>query len=152
MILRAATSSDFQALHALYKELVGTIEVLDGDIGRARLNEVLSHPGTQVVVAESEGVPVSMVTLHVLPNMTFGGRPYALIENVVTLKSHQGLGIGRQVMEYAAEQAWSAGCYKIMLLTGTSFGVRGFYEKLGYDPESKQAMILRRAPQRRPQV
>lgn len=152
MRLRTATLDDFEALHALYKELVGTIEVPEGDMGQARLAEILNHPGTQICVAEVDGILVSMVTLHVLPNMTFDGRPYALIENVVTLTPHQGQGIGRAVMEYAAEQAWSSGCYKIMLLTGTTLGARGFYEKLGYDPDSKQGMILRRAPQRQPQT
>lgn len=152
MILRAATTADFESLHRLLKELVGAIDVPVGAVGRARFADVLSHPGTKVLLAEVEDTPVSTATLHVLPNLTFGGRPYALIENVVTLKSHQGQGIGRAVMEYAAEQAWAAGCYKIMLLTGTKLGARGFYEKLGYAADEKQGMILRRAPQRQPQV
>jgi GNAT superfamily N-acetyltransferase len=150
MILRQATPPDYAALHALYTELAGTIPVIDGAQGQSRLAEILNHPGTQIIVADLAGQPVSAATLHVLPNMTFGGRPYALIENVVTQKAHQGRGLGRAVMGYAADQAWAAGCYKIMLLTGTALGARGFYEKLGYEGDSKQAMIMRRAPQRQP--
>lgn len=37
-----------------------------------------------------------------------------------------------------------------MLLTGTAFGARGFYEKLGFEADSKHGMIMRRAPQRAP--
>jgi hypothetical protein len=30
------------------------------------------------------------------------------------------------------EAAWSAGAYKVMLLTGKPLGAKGFYEKLGF--------------------
>ena len=89
-----------------------------------------------------------MATLHILPNMTFSGRPYALAENVVTLNSHQGKGHGRTVMSYLQEQAWAANAYKVMLLTGRSAAARGFYEKLGYSADQKWGMVLRRAPLR----
>ncbi|WP_146345913.1 GNAT family N-acetyltransferase [Falsiphaeobacter marinintestinus] len=148
--LRPADLADFEALQRLYKDLVGTIEVPDGDAGRARMAQVLDHPGTTVFVADLLGQPVSMATLHVLPNMTFGGRPYALVENVVTLRAHHGLGLGRRVMEHLAEAAWAAGAYKIMLLTGKDLGARGFYEKLGYTADEKFGMTLRRAPKRQP--
>lgn len=91
---RRAGLNDFDAVYDLLKELVGTIDVIRGDAGRARFQELLSHPGTQVMVAESAGVLVGTATLHVLPNMTFSGRSYALVENVVTLKSAQGQGVG----------------------------------------------------------
>lgn len=93
-VLRTATVSDFEDLYTLYKELVGTIEVPEGAAGRARLAQVLGHPGTTIHAAELGGRLVSMATLHMLPNMTFGGRPYALAENVVTLQACQGRGQG----------------------------------------------------------
>lgn len=148
--LRLATLADFEHLHRLYKDLVGTIAVPDGDVGRAQMAKILDHPGTTVFVADLQGLPVSMATLHVLPNMTFGGRSYALVENVVTLRAHHGLGLGRQVMEHVAQAAWDAGAYKIMLLTGKDLGARGFYEKLGFTAEEKFGMTLRRAPKRQP--
>lgn len=148
--VREAALSDFDALHALYKELVGRIDVPAGAAGRARLAEVLAHPGTRIFIVEEEARAAAMATLHVLPNMTFGGRPYALVENVVTLKSCQGRGLGRRVMAALVNAAWSAGAYKIMLLTGRDLGARGFYEKLGFSAEEKHGMTLRRAPKRQP--
>lgn len=149
-IFRRATVSDFADLYSLYKELVGSIDVAQGAAGRARLAQVLGHPGTSIHTAELDGRLVSMATLHLLPNMTFGGRPYALAENVVTLKACQGRGLGRRVMDQLAQAAWAAGAYKIMLLTGQELGARGFYEKLGYSAEEKFGMTLRRAPKRQP--
>ena len=34
-----------------------------------------------------------MATLHLLPNLTYGGWPYALVEIVVTRRAHHGQGL-----------------------------------------------------------
>lgn len=146
MTCRALRASDATAACALYKELVGDIAVADAQ----RFAEVVAHPGTTVFGAEENGAVVAIATVHVLPNMTFGGRPYALIENVVTASSMQGRGHGRAVMETAVAHAWQQGCYKIMLLTGRTARARGFYEALGFTADEKWGMTLRRAGPRRP--
>ncbi len=149
-VLRIAIDADFDALFRLFEELVGPELMPKESEARMRLAEILDHPGTHIQVAEVSGQVAAMATLHVLPNLSFGGRPYALVENVATLKSHQGRGIGRRVMEEIAAFAWSKDAYKIMLLTGRDLGARGFYEKLGYSAEEKYGMTLRRAPKRQP--
>jgi len=136
-------------MHALYEDLVGPGGVISGPEGRQQFEQILRHPGTSVVCGESDGRLVSAATLHILPNMTVQGRPYALIENVVTLRAMQGRGLGRAVMDYARDLAWAADCCKIMLLTGRELGARAFYEKLGYTAEDKWGMTLRRVPKRR---
>jgi len=147
--VRAATCADFAQVHALYKDLVGDTPVPDGADGQAQFATVLSHPGTSIFLAERQGRARAMVTLHLLPNMTFAARPYALIENVVTAHGYHGQGLGRAVMTHAADVAWAANAYKIMLLTGQTAGARGFYERLGYRADEKFGMTLRRAPPRR---
>jgi GNAT superfamily N-acetyltransferase len=141
---------DFVDARALYVELVGDIPVPDGAAGEARFSEILSHPGTTVWGADCMGQVVSMATLHIIPNMTFDARPYAIVENVVTLRSHRGKGLGAGVMSAVIDAGWSANAYKIMLLTGKTLGARGFYEKLGFTDQDKYGMTLRRAPSRRP--
>lgn len=90
-----------------------------------------------------------MVTLHILPNMTFEGGPYALIENVVARAEVRGKGYGSAVMNYAAELAWSEGAKSIMLLSESNkIEARGFYEKLGYTTSARHAMTLRHEPAR----
>ncbi len=78
--------------------------------------------------------------------MTYGGRPYCLAENVVTLKAYQGRGFGRKVMNALRDAAWEANAYKIMLLTGQDRGTKGFYESLGYKADQKYGMVLRQVP------
>ncbi|MEO1733321.1 MAG: GNAT family N-acetyltransferase [Pseudomonadota bacterium] len=150
--LRCARLDDFAGLRRLYAELVGDSAVPDGAAGRQRLADILSIPGTEICMAERGGQPVGMATLHVMPNLTFHGRPYAFIENVATLGALQGQGIGRSVMEFACKRAWRADAYKIMLLTGQSTGAKGFYEKLGFRATEKHGMTLRRAPPRNPKA
>jgi GNAT superfamily N-acetyltransferase len=147
---RRLTPADFRDARDLYVELVGDIPVADGAAGETRFGEILAHPGTTVWGADVWGKVTAMATLHVLPNMTFDARPYAIVENVVTLRGHRGHGLGAGVMSAVIEAAWSAGAYKIMLLTGKTLGAHGFYEKLGFTDQDKHGMTLRRAPARRP--
>ncbi|MEM7488578.1 MAG: GNAT family N-acetyltransferase [Pseudomonadota bacterium] len=109
---------------------------------------VVDHPGTTVWGAELDGRVVSVAVLHLLPNVTRGGRPYRLVENVVTAPDLRGRGLGRAVMTRLEQAAWAAGAYKIMLLTGAAYGAPGFYAALGWDGTEKVAMIRRDGPPR----
>jgi len=82
------------------------------------LAPLIAFPGTFVVVAETGGRLVSTCTLTVVPNLTSGGRSYAFIENVVTLRAHRRRGLPRRVMERALAQAHAEGCHKVRLLSG----------------------------------
>jgi GNAT superfamily N-acetyltransferase len=150
--IRPLVVSDYADARVLYVQLVGDIPVPDGLAGQHRFAEVLGHPGTTVWGAVVADKVVAMATVHILPNMTFGGRPYAMIENVVTRDDKRGTGLGAVVMRAAIGAAWAADAYKIMLLTGRTLGAKGFYERLGFTDGDKHGMTLRRAPPRNPQV
>ena len=147
---RSLVATDFADALALYQTLNTTPSASDGPDGSRAFADLLAHQGTQIIGAEVGGHIVSMATLHILPNMTYAGRPYALVENVVTAAAHQGRGLGTALMQHVLQSAWDAGCYKVMLLTGQAYGARGFYEKLGFSADDKVGMTLRRAPVRTP--
>lgn len=144
MTVRLLTQADTKQVMALYHHLVGDQRLADA----AAFAGLLDHPGTSVVGAFSAETLMAMATLHVLPNVTQAGRPYALVENVVTHSGHRGAGHGRRAMEAVIDAAWAADCYKIMLLTGRTAEARGFYEKLGFGAEEKWGMTIRRVPVR----
>ena len=146
VICRALTSDDYTDARALYQTLTTGHSLPDPKDGIVPFERLLAHPGTRILGAQMDGQIISMATLHVLPNMTYHAKPYALIENVATLPNYQGNGYGRSVMQAAAHAAWAAGVYKIMLLTGQLHGAKGFYEQLGYIGDEKHGMILRRPP------
>lgn len=152
MEFREACREDFESAVALYEDYGNPIPVAHGRDGLAQWNAIIAHPGTTVHVAVLDGRLIAAATLHILPNMTYGGRPYAFIENVITARDHRGKGVGRRVMERAVETAWAADVYKIMLLTGqdrADGAVRRFYESLGFSAEEKHGMTLRRLPPRK---
>ncbi len=150
--IRKLRKSDYDNAVALYRELSGETHVAEGHSDKKHFAELLAHPGTCLFGAVVKQTIVSMLTLHTLPNMTYGGRPYCLIENVVTLRQFQGQGLAKQVMSAAIKDAWAANAYKIMLLTGQLAGAKGFYEKLGFSADQKFGMALRRVPPREVRV
>jgi len=144
MKTRVAKAGDIPALMNLYHDLVGDASMA----GPEGVTRVINHPGTQIFCVETLSGLAAMATLHLLPNVTQGGRPYALIENVVTSEVKRKQGFGRTVMCAVIDAAWTADAYKIMLMTGRSADAKGFYEKLGFSADEKWGMTLRRAPLR----
>lgn len=112
-------------------------------MGAKRWAAVVTHGGTSVFVAEhpEDGV-IGMVTLHVLPNVSFGGQSYALIENVVVDQAHRMRGIGTELMETAIKEAWRSDCHHVMLLSGKELDARTFYERLGFSADKREGMVL----------
>lgn len=141
MIVRDLTHDDFGDALRLYQIL--TRDPVPVSTSQADFNKVLEHAGTCIVGAEIASQIIAMVTLHLLPNMTSGGRPYALIENVVCDPDFRNQSIGRRVMQAAIDRAQASGSYKVMLLTGEARGALGFYEKLGFSGQEKHGLIIR---------
>ncbi|MGL5011886.1 MAG: GNAT family N-acetyltransferase [Paracoccaceae bacterium] len=140
MLYRAAETRDFRAVQNLMHQLNPQGDALS--TSPAQWETLLRHPGTTVWLADNGG-PVASVTLHILPNMTYAAAPYALVENVVTLESHRGRGIGRGLMMHVLDRALAEGCYKVMLLTGVERGAQAFYRACGFSDTLKTGMIYR---------
>lgn len=104
---------------------------------------VINHQNTQIIGAEFDGKIVSMLTLHLLPNVTWNARPYGLIENVITAEAFRRRGFGALVMRAACQTAWAAQAYKVMLMTGQKRTASGFYHSVGFSSEDKHAMVIR---------
>ncbi len=143
MIIRNATLDDHQQIIELYQELAnqGSKQKPASDL--ASWQRLVEHNGSQVICAETDGHIVAMVTLHILPNCSYAGRPYGLIENVFTLKTYRGQGIASKLIHHASETAWRKDAYKIMLMTNASRDVDEFYRKCGFNSDEKIGMIRR---------
>jgi len=139
--VRVLTKSDADEALILYNELT----VGPPAQSTAAFSVVINHPGTQVFGLFLGKQLASMLTLHLLPNVVWEGRPYGLIENVVTRRCFQRQGLGRKVMHAAIVAAWQADAYKIMLMTGQKRGAKGFYEAVGFSSQDKFAMVMRHA-------
>lgn len=141
--IRAVELADLDGLLALYAQLNPLDPVLPADVARERFGALISHPGLTVLGAFDGNRLVASCVLHVLPNMTRGAMPYALIENVVTDAAERRRGHGQRVIRAAAAKALADGCYKVMLLTGRKDpGVISFYESCGFT-QSKTGFQMR---------
>lgn len=140
VVTRPLVVEDAPAALALYSEFGNGPPCTDN----AAFERVLNHPGTTVWGAFASEALLGMATLHVMPNVTWGARPYALIENVITHSGYRRQGVGRRVMDATTSAAFDAGAYKIMLLTGTKRSAVEFYRKVGFDTEDKTGLVLRR--------
>jgi GNAT superfamily N-acetyltransferase len=94
---------------------------------------ILADSRLRYVVADLAGRIVSTCTVAIIPNLTRGARPYALIENVVTHPDFRRRGIGTRMLRAALEMAWEVDCYKAMLLTGRKDeATLNFYQQAGF--------------------
>lgn len=143
-MIREAAATDLDALLSLYLHLHE--KGLPDDEARlmAAWDKILSNPDHHVIVYEQNGQIVSSCVCVVVPNLTRGARPYALVENVVTHRDYRNRGLATACLARAREIAAAEGCYKIMLLTSAKDAATlGFYRHAGYDGNEKTAFIMR---------
>jgi len=142
--IRAAHASDLEDLLKLYPQLNPSDEAISLDLAASCLCEINQLRGSAVLVGLLGDDLVASCTLIIIPNLTNGGKPYALIENVVTDALHRGQGYGTRLLRAAVAAAWEAGCYKVMLLTGSKQpSTLKFYENAGFE-QSKTGFQMRR--------
>lgn len=139
-MLRAATLADLPAVQSLYGTLHPDEPPVAPAEARGILQRIIDAPGTDVLVLEHEGVVVATACLVVVPNLSRGGRPWAVVENVAVDATVQRRGHGRRLVGDALQRAWDAGCYKVMLQTAaTGEDVHAFYRACGLTSRTKTA-------------
>lgn len=142
--IRVASPSDLEGLLALYRHLNPSDEPVSRDLAPSRLEAIKQIPGSAVLLGLLQDELVASCSLIVIPNLTRGGKPYALIENVVTDALYRGQGYGTRVLRAAVAAAWDAGCYKVMLMTGSRQpSTLKFYENAGFE-QTKTGFQMRR--------
>ncbi len=133
VVLLEVERDDLAGLLELYRALNPADRDMSAEEADTAFAAILAQPGLSIFLATEGGNAVATATLQIVPNLTRAARPYALIENVVTLENRRGRGYGRAVVRHAVEAAFAANCYKVMLLTGRQNPeVHAFYESCGF--------------------
>lgn len=139
-VVRDLGVGDVEALIGLYQHL----NAGDAPPSQEAVRAVFAHPGLRHFGRFIGDALIASCNLAVIPNLTRGGSSYGVIENVVTHADHRGQGHGQAVIRHAIEQAWAAGCYKVVLTTSRKDpAVRAFYERCGFDGGDKRAFVIR---------
>jgi len=142
--IRAAGPNDLDAVLALLKHLNAGDELAETSAAPGIWTRLISSPDNAVLLGEIAGVPVTTCTLLITPNLTRAGRSFAVIENVVTNPAFRNRGFGKAVLKEAISRAQVAGCYKIVLTTGSSReSTLAFYEKVGFRRNTRTVFEIR---------
>jgi GNAT superfamily N-acetyltransferase len=143
-VIRDVQAGDFEAILRLYGQLNPDDDATPTSALHSVFDTVLSREGLRLLVLELGGTVVATTYLNIVPNLTRGGSPYALIENVVVDESLRGHGYGKALMAHTLDAAWASGCYKVMLLTGSRReSTHAFYRACGFSANDKTAYVTR---------
>lgn len=146
-MVREACREDLPALLRLYLSLHETRVPDDSDRLHETWESILRDENRHLLVFEENGELLSSCDCVIVPNLTRDARPYALIENVVTRVDCRGRGLAGACLARARELAGEAGCYKVMLMTGSrEESTLRFYRRAGFDSGEKTAFVLRLEP------
>ncbi len=145
-LIRIATPEDLASIMILYAVLNPGDRPAPVERLASTLKEIVSSPYFEVVVAETGARVVGTCYLNIIPNLSRGAAPYAVIENVVVAGDVRRQGVGRAVLGFALDRAWARGCYKAMLQTGSkSDDTHQFYRSCGFSQTEKRAFVARPA-------
>lgn len=142
--VRLALPSDLAPLEALYFHLNPQRPTLSKETAERIFAEILTRPGCHLFVCTVGAELVATCMLATVPNLMRGGRPYALVENVVTHPEHRRMGHAKAVVGAALDAAWDEGAYHVYLMTARADpGVRLFYESCGFELGVKAGYVAR---------
>ncbi len=145
LLVRSLEEPDIDQLLSLYAHLHEDEAPLSASPFFLDLwTRILLDPAQVYVGAFVDGELSSVANVSFIPNLTRAGRPFAVIENVVTHPSRRRLGLASAVVSQVLELSDSRGCYKVMLLSSVSRSeAHSFYSSLGFDGDSKRAFVRR---------
>ena len=144
MSIRKLNADDLDQLLQLYVHLIPNEDPRPEKKTVRSIWESICVNSDRLYFGVFEESMVSTCNLTIIPNLTRAGRPYGLIENVVTHTDHRRKGYGKAVLNHALAYAKNRNCYKVMLLTGSkNEGTYRFYESVGFDRHAKQGFVIR---------
>ena len=142
--VRRARQADLPGLLDLYRYLSPDDAAPEQTRADDAWTRMLASNLITVFVAELETELVASCTLAILPNLTRNARSIGWIENVVTRREHRCLGFGSRLLTVALEAACEAGCYEVMLATGSSNeATLRFYRAAGFKQGGKTFFEVR---------
>jgi GNAT superfamily N-acetyltransferase len=144
LIVRELARADLEGLLALYQHLHPVDDPLPAQYLVERTwQTILDDPAQIYLGGFWQGMMVTACNAAIVPNLTRGARPFAVIENVVTAEGYRRHGFGSAVLQELLARCWALRCYKVMLLSGVARAEQhAFYDANGFDRTAKQAFVI----------
>lgn len=107
-------------------------------------NTIQTSENFAVLGVFDKGLLMASCSITIVPNLTRGCHPYALIENIATHRQYRREGYGKANLLHATEYAKKRSCYKAMFMTGhLNTKVEKFCKASGFNSQEKKAYIKR---------
>ena len=99
----------------------------------AAMRELDSDPNQMMMLAVLNGETVGTIQLTFIPGIAGLGTKRCLVEAVHISPAHRSKGLGRQMIQWAIEQARHRGCGMVQLTSNKKrLDAHRFYERLGF--------------------
>jgi GNAT superfamily N-acetyltransferase len=142
--IREAELGDFEAINRLYAQLNPDDPVVTDGRDELVFRTIVTSDHLHLYVGVIDDELVATCYMNFIPNMTRNVSPYCIIENVVTDQALRNKGYGKAIIGHALDFAWSLGCYKVMLQTGSGReSTHNFYKSCGFRADEKFAFVAR---------
>jgi len=102
--------------------------------------EMLRTEHLTTYVADDDGAVVGTALFATIPNLGYDCQRTGFIEAMVGAASQRRTGVATQVLQRVLDDARTAGCHKIQLLTHkrhATDGAHAFYRSMGFEAEAE---------------
>ena len=157
-VIRSATEADLPLLCAFLEQLAADDASVStkasqalppaspkepGPGVRRAFDELCARPDVQVLALEQGGRVVGMAVFVLLPSLAGGGRPRALIDEVVVDRAFRGRGHGERLVRHCIALARARGARKLQLTSNLRrAAAHRFYERLGFEATHRGYSML----------
>ena len=123
------------AMDLIYEFEMAEVKKLRENDVRSIYSKIISAGGAVFGAYRGSNI-VGTCTLNVCANLSWSGRPYGIVENIIVTKSERNKGIGKSLLLFARRMAESKNCYKVALMTKASDSDSdSFYRSAGFSSD-----------------
>ena len=128
-----------ELINAYAQSPMGIGSPLPGDVLDAMMPGLRAHPGTVVLLVWDDDTPVGIAVCFTGLS-TFSAKPLLNLHDICVTETHQGKGIGRQLLNAVEDEARRLGCGKLTLEVRTdNNSARHLYQSFGFEGRQKNA-------------
>lgn len=137
LFIREAVPDDIEDLMELVEQSdMSPDNTLSTEEARDLFGKITDTGCHKIYIAKLNASIVGTFALIVVQSLTHNGGRSCVIEDVVVQKDLQGHGLGRQMMNFAADKARDLKCTKMVLSSGKArIQAHAFYELLGFEKD-----------------
>lgn len=134
--VRPILVSDLELAMNLIREFgLSEVEKLSNNDIRSIYSKITANGGAVLGAFRGKEM-VGTCTVNVCANLSWSGRPYSIIENIIVTEGSRNQGLGKYLLLFSKHFAASKNCYKVALMTREkNVAATTFYTSAGFSDD-----------------